>query len=423
MFAYFEWLLLAFPLSGAGINAFLGRRLGRRAQTWVATGALIGSLFMLIPLVTSQVLRPGLVGHPQAIPWFRVWDGDKFLEGPLALRVDTLSVFAASVIAISGFALVAYSARHLPATGSRHLVLAALDAALAALLLVVLADNLMCLLLGWAISGWCTCGVAWALQDAFLPPVRAGRRSQTASSRRAGVVPWMLSPSGDLSLLFALGFLASLLPSWNVAMAPMLAQLSPGRVAASRELGAAALCWLLASLIRVGRPAGARFLDSGSGVADAAVYALSSGFPGVYLIVRGSPLATLALSRHLPGLSSWSQGPALPWWWFGIGAGLAMLGHGLVRWLSSPTGRLSAWTARIARLWEPVCSFCRRIFRPLIRWRAALPRSTGVDWARRAEETLSKLFREAEPVDNEPRLTLCFLLLGTLLVLAYLLFR
>ena len=39
MFAYFEWLLLAFPLSGACTNAFLGRRLGRRAQTWVATGA------------------------------------------------------------------------------------------------------------------------------------------------------------------------------------------------------------------------------------------------------------------------------------------------------------------------------------------------------------------------------------------------
>jgi len=425
MFAYFEWLLVAFPLSGTCINAFLGHRLGRRAQTWVAMGALIGSLFMLIPLATSQVLRPGLVGHPQAIPWFRVWDGDKFLDGSLALRVDALSVFAASAIVVSGFVLVAYSARHLPATGSRHLVLAALDAALAALLLVVFADNLMCLLLGWAISGWCTHGMAWALQSIFVSPAQAGRSSQVASPLRACVVPWMLSLTSDLSLLFALGFLADLLPSWSVDMAPMLAQFAPGEVAASRELGAAALFWLLASLVRIGRrPAGARLLNSGSRVTDAAAYALSSGFPGVFLIVRGSSLITLALSRHLPGLFPSSQGSSLQWWWFGIGSGIVMLGYSLVRRLLSPTRRFSAGLAWIARLWESVCSSCRRIFQPLIRVRAALPWSTSIDRVRRIEEALPHLIHEAAPTDDEPpHLALCFLLLGTLLVLAYFLFR
>jgi len=427
MFGYFEWLLLAFPLSGACINAFLGRRLTRRAQLWVAMGALSSSLFILIPLLASQVLRPGIVGRPQAIPWFRVWSGERFLQGPLALRIDALSVFAASATVAGGLVLVTYAARHLPSTTPRHIVLAALDAVLTALLLVVLADNPMCLLLGWALSGWCMHGLARTLQASFPPSAQADGSLQTASPPIALIAPRMISMTSDLSLLFALGFLATVSPSWSVDTAPALARFTAPGVSAPRELWAAALLLLLASLIRVGqRSACARFLGGESSAADALVYALSSGFPGVYLIVRGSPLVTLTFLGRLSGLLSRSSGSALPWWWFGLGSGIIVLGYGLARRLFSSlnAARRPAWATRVARRWDPVRSSRRYLAQPLVHAGEVLARSVGVDWVQRTRKALSSLLHGAAPADDEPlHLTLCFLLLGTVLVLAYLLLR
>jgi hypothetical protein len=228
----------------------------------------------------------------------------------------------------------------------------------------------------------------------------------------------MISMTSDLSLLFALGFLATVSPSWSVDTAPALARFTAPGVSAPRELWAAALLLLLASLIRVGqRSACARFLGGESSAADALVYALSSGFPGVYLIVRGSPLVTLAFLGRL-------SGSALPWWWFGLGSGIIVLGYGLARRLFSSlhAARLPAWATRVARRWDPMRSSRRYLAQPLVHAGEVLARSVGVDWVQRTQKALSSLLHGAAPADDEPlHLTLCFLLLGTVLVLAYLL--
>ncbi|MBN1933160.1 MAG: hypothetical protein JW934_00770 [Anaerolineae bacterium] len=157
MIWYLEWLVIAFPLLVAVLNASIGRRLSQRVQTWIAIGGAAGSMMALLPLCLSQVLAPGLAGLSRALPWVRFWDGMNFIEAPLRLYIDALSAWMALVVAgvgIWGLGRVAIDDQksdHKP----RWLSLALVDGLLASILLIVLADNLWTVFLGWSLAGWC----------------------------------------------------------------------------------------------------------------------------------------------------------------------------------------------------------------------------------------------------------------------------
>ena len=153
MFSYFEWLLVAFPLLGALANGLLGHRLPQRTQTAVGCGSVLCALLTLLPLLAGQAMAPGLVGRPPTIPWIRVWAGEQYLEGAVALRMDALSVLTALAVLLVGLCIHLYFAKKSVQVDS-HLALAALNAILAACMVLVLADNMPTLFLGWALAGW-----------------------------------------------------------------------------------------------------------------------------------------------------------------------------------------------------------------------------------------------------------------------------
>ncbi len=176
---YIEWLPILLPLIGASINGLIGHRLTRRLQNWVACGAVVGAGLIIMPLLWGQIIEPGLVGRSVALPWLRVWSGAAFIQIALRLRVDAISILAASTTVAVGLFIHLYVARSATAR-SRRRTLARLNGALAILLLLEFADNFWVLLLGWSLSGW----IMW-----------------TSSSRRASSP--IASLGADLCLLLA----------------------------------------------------------------------------------------------------------------------------------------------------------------------------------------------------------------------------
>ncbi len=161
MIGYLEWFVIAFPVLGTLLNGFAGQRFSRRVQNWVALGGAVGALVALLPLCVSQVLSPGLAAQSRALPWGRIWDGMLYIEGALRLYIDGLSVWTALVVVGLGLWGMTRAVLDRPASGGRPrwLSLAWIDGLIAAVLLVVLADNLWAVFLGWSLAGWCLYGL------------------------------------------------------------------------------------------------------------------------------------------------------------------------------------------------------------------------------------------------------------------------
>lgn len=157
MIRYLEWFVLVFPLLGAVLNVSVGRRFSRQVQAWIGVGGAVGGAVALLPLCLGQVLSPGLTGLSKALPWIRVWDGMLFVEGALRLYVDALSVWTAVIVAGVGMWGLIRAAMDRSSPNSRPywLSLALINGLVASVLLVVLADNLWTVFLGWSLAGWC----------------------------------------------------------------------------------------------------------------------------------------------------------------------------------------------------------------------------------------------------------------------------
>jgi len=144
--------LLAFlplaPLAGAVGIALVGGRLGRRT-----TGA-VGTLAIALAFGAAFVLLGSIADHPglevQLGPWLPVSGAD------LSLVLEGAGL--ALVLMVTGVsALIAlYSIGYLPEGRGAQRYFAALDLFVAAMLLIVLADNLVLLFAGWELVGLCS---------------------------------------------------------------------------------------------------------------------------------------------------------------------------------------------------------------------------------------------------------------------------
>jgi NADH:ubiquinone oxidoreductase subunit 5 (subunit L)/multisubunit Na+/H+ antiporter MnhA subunit len=317
MFAYFEWLAPALLLCGALLNALLGQNLPRRAQNGLACGTTLAAFLAALPLLAGQIMAPGLVGKPRPLPWFKVWTGTRFIEAPLALRIDTLSTWMSLTMLLVGLVLQARAARRLADGPSRHISLALLSGTLTATLLVLLADNLICLFLGWSLAGWC----AWGLMRSIQTPGQTDRGSSIT-------MPLALTAS-DLCLLLAIGMVSSTLQSAD--MDSILALDRPAIVPslAPREQLSIVMLLILAAAIRtVPFPSYVWNSCRAASTASVILHTCTVLLPPLYLVARLQPLI---LPHH----------PDQPrWLWLAVTAGVligAGLNYGLHSWPRTST--------------------------------------------------------------------------------------
>jgi NADH-quinone oxidoreductase subunit L len=190
-------LVPGLPLAGWAIVGLCGGRLGRRAVSLIAC-AVVGAAFVAALLVFGAVQaipRPDWAGpgHPGDVTVYR-WIDAGAVRVSFRLLVDPLSIAMALVVSGVGFLIHVYSVGYMhddPAIGRYF---AYLNLFMGAMLLLVLAGDLVVMFIGWEGVGLCS---YLLIAFWFTRPAAA----------RAGVKAFLVTRLGDVGFLLGI-FLA-----------------------------------------------------------------------------------------------------------------------------------------------------------------------------------------------------------------------
>jgi NADH-quinone oxidoreductase subunit L len=151
--ASYLWLIPALPLAGVLFNATLGARLGRRAVSAVAPG-VVGASFATALYAAAELLGAGEGGTllNRVYEWIAVGS----LRFDVAFTLDPLSAVMMLVVTGVGFLIHVYSTGYMAEDPDYARYFAYLNLFTFAMLLLVLADNLVLLFVGWEGVGLCS---------------------------------------------------------------------------------------------------------------------------------------------------------------------------------------------------------------------------------------------------------------------------
>jgi NADH-quinone oxidoreductase subunit L len=274
------WLVPVLPLAGFCFLALGGRRVPRRAVTAVGVGSVglaalltgwIGARFLLAPPAGSAFAQT-------LWPWLRVGGLDLGID----LRLDPLSLTMSFVVTFVGFLIHLYSAEHMAADDGYNRFFACLNLFVAAMLVLVLADNLVLLYLGWegvGLSSYLLIGF-W-----FREPAN-GRAARKA---------FLVTRVGDTA--FALGLLLLFVNLGTLQIQPLM-EAAAARWAPGSALAVAAAALLLGGAVGKSAqlPLQVWLPDAMAGPTpvSALIHAATMVTAGVYLIARTHALFELA---------------------------------------------------------------------------------------------------------------------------------
>jgi NADH-quinone oxidoreductase subunit L len=147
--SYLRYIVL-FPLLGVLFNIFLGQRWGRKWVNLVAPGVVL--LSFLFSFAAFLCLPEG--GALVDVVWPWITSGS--FHADFALRVDPLSAMMILVVTGVGFLIHVYSTGYMAHDADVARYFAYLNLFTAAMLLLVLGENLLLLFVGWEGVGLCS---------------------------------------------------------------------------------------------------------------------------------------------------------------------------------------------------------------------------------------------------------------------------
>jgi len=146
------WLIPASPLLGFLVLALGGGRLKRNATTGITLAAM--GLSLLITLLTAAAFISS--GDTEWTQTLWVWMQVANLEPAIGLRLDALSLIMTLVVTFVGFLIHLYSTAYMKDDPGFTRFFAYLNLFVTAMLILLLADNLVLLYLGWEGVGLCS---------------------------------------------------------------------------------------------------------------------------------------------------------------------------------------------------------------------------------------------------------------------------
>ena len=169
------WLVPALPLAGFLVNGLLGTKLGKRFVSVVGVGS-VG----LATLVAYARLVPYLGGdHAPVVERAGEWIRAGEFSADLAFRLDPLSALMLSFVTFVGFLIHVYSTgymRHDETDAGYARFFAYLNLFMFSMLVLVLAQNLVLMFVGWEGVGLCSyLLVGYYYEQPFAPA--AGRKA------------------------------------------------------------------------------------------------------------------------------------------------------------------------------------------------------------------------------------------------------
>ena len=282
------WVCIFSPVVGVAVTPLLGR-FSRTARD---LGALLSSL---VAAVAALSLLPALF-HPETLPLEHelVWLANP-IEIGFGVLVDGLSIVLANVVAVISFVIMIYCHGYMRDDPAQTRFWMWMNGFIASMLLLVFANNLLFLFVGWKLVGVCSYGlIGFYFQDqkkywiggphptAFVTPSQASLKALVVTG-----LGDMLMLGGILLVFFYAGTLNFLelyatAPVWLATMAA-----TPGMV-------------VLVSLLLLAGPFGksAQFpfhewlpeAMAGPGPVSALIHAATMVKSGVYLVARLVPI-------------------------------------------------------------------------------------------------------------------------------------
>lgn len=288
-----SWLMIAFPLLGAAILLILGRVTNR----W---GHLLGVAMSLASFVVAVLAFFELIGLPDAQrrQAVHLWEfipgiGDKAMVD-MGLLIDPLSISFALLITGVGSLIHIYSIGYMAHDSDRRRFFAYLNLFVAAMLLLVLADNYVGLFIGWEGVG---------LASYLLIGFWQFKPSAAVAAKKAFVV----NRVGDFGLLVGMFIIWTSFGTFAFAdLGAQVGTASQGTVTAIGLLLLLGACGKSAQL-----PLQSWLLDAMEGPTpvSALIHAATMVTAGVYLVVRSGafffePGSTQALAVAIVGAAT-----------------------------------------------------------------------------------------------------------------------
>jgi NADH-quinone oxidoreductase subunit L len=270
------WILIALPLAGAAV-LLLG---GRATNAW---GHILGCLTVIASFAVGVVLFVDLLGrgaddrvlHETLFSWVPVAQ----LQVDFGLQLDQLSVCFVLLITGVGSLIHVYSVGYMKEDAERRRFFGYLNLFVAAMLLLVLADNFLGLYVGWEGVG---------LASYLLIGFWSFKPSAAAAAKKAFVV----NRVGDIGLALALMVMFTEVGSVSYeGVFGAANEMSQGTLTAIGLLLLLAACGKSAQV-----PLQSWLGDAMEGPTpvSALIHAATMVTAGVYLIVRSGPIYDLA---------------------------------------------------------------------------------------------------------------------------------
>lgn len=190
------WLTLLFPVLGAVVCGTLGNRMSKTLVGATATGAVAASfLVALFRFRDMHALTRKMSSETVLWPWLEFPIGGRTVSVDFGALVDPLSITMLCIITGVGTLIHWYSTEYMADDPGFGRYFTYLNLFVAAMTLLVLANNLAVLLIGWAGVGF----ASWALIGFYHQ-----KPSAVAAARKAFVV----NVIGDIGLMISIAVAA-----------------------------------------------------------------------------------------------------------------------------------------------------------------------------------------------------------------------
>ena len=270
------WLVPALPLAGFLVLIFAGKRM-----PGLLAGA-IGSITIGISAVLTILIGIQFLGAPPAGHAFTqklwTWLAVGNLNIDVGFRFDSLTLTMMFVITFVGFLIHLFSTEYMQGDRDYHLFFAYMNLFVASMLILVMADNLVFLYLGWEGVGLCS----YLLIGFWYSDPANG-----AAARKAFIVTRI----GDASMLLGIAILASNLGTLNIQA---ILSAAPTRLGANSTVVIVAAALLLGGAIGKSAqvPLQTWLPDAMAGPTpvSALIHAATMVTAGVYMIGRNAVL-------------------------------------------------------------------------------------------------------------------------------------
>jgi NADH-quinone oxidoreductase subunit L len=267
------WLIPVLPLAGFAALVLFGKRISNGAVGWIAVGAAGLSAIFAVMVGINFIMSPpaGNCWTQTLWTWFKIGD---FSPG-IAFYLDALSVVMMLVVTFVSLLIIIYSTAFMADDEGYSRFFAYMNLFIASMLILVLADNLLFLYLGWEGVGLCS----------YL---LIGFWYKNSQNGRAAVKAFLVTRIGDTAMVIGLFLLFASFETLGIQpLAQQISQLPVGSV----TLTAAAALLLAGAIGKSAQlPLQVWLPDAMAGPTpvSALIHAATMVTAGVYLIARTS---------------------------------------------------------------------------------------------------------------------------------------